>query len=303
MDFVVIDVETANSDYSSICQVGVASFKNGELADAWVSLVNPETPFGSFNVSIHGISAHQVKDAPTWLEIYPQVASRLQERIVVSHTQFDRVALERACLRANLPECECEWLDSAQVVRMAWPEFSRSGYGLTNVAEHFGIEYEAHDALEDARCAGLILLRAVEYTGISPEQWLVRAGHRAGNQGDPCGQTHREWKAYPAPVRRDGNPRGGLFGEVVVFTGELSISRKEAAEAAARAGCRVEDGVTKHTTILVVGDQDAGRLAGHDKSTKERKAEYLISKGQNIRILGEGDFKRLLLCAGTQNQG
>ena len=34
MEFVVIDVETANANLASICQVGIASFRNGELVDA-----------------------------------------------------------------------------------------------------------------------------------------------------------------------------------------------------------------------------------------------------------------------------
>lgn len=174
MDFVVIDVETANSDMSSICQVGIASFRDGVLADSWVSLVNPQDYFSAANVSIHGIDNYQVKDAPTWEEVFPAIASRLREKIVVSHTHFDRVALERACSRSNLEACPCTWLDSARVVRIAWPEFSRSGYGLPNMAAHFGITYQAHDALEDARCAGMLLLRAVAETGLSPEQWLVR---------------------------------------------------------------------------------------------------------------------------------
>jgi DNA polymerase-3 subunit epsilon len=175
MDFVVIDVETANADLSSICQVGIASFRDGALADSWVSLVNPQDYFSASNVSIHGIDNYQVRDAPTWEEVFPAIASRLQEEIVVSHTHFDRVALERACNRSNLETCPCTWLDSARVVRIAWPEFSRAGYGLSNMAAHFGITYQAHDALEDARCAGLLLLRAIAETGLSPEQWLVRA--------------------------------------------------------------------------------------------------------------------------------
>jgi DNA polymerase-3 subunit epsilon len=52
--------------------------------------------------------------------------------------------------------------------------------------------------------------------------------------------------------------------------------------------------VNKKTTLLVVGDQDISRLAGHDKSSKHRKAGDLIGEGQNIRILGESDFLRLL---------
>jgi DNA polymerase-3 subunit epsilon len=183
MDFVVIDVETANADVGSICQVGIASFREGALADAWVSLVNPCDYFSAANVSIHGIHSHHVQDAPTWEEIFPEVVRRLRENIVVSHTHFDKVALERACNRSSLEPCPCTWLDSARVVRMAWPQFSRSGYGLTNVAKYFGIEYRAHDALEDARCAGLLLLRAVAETGLSPEQWLVRAAQPIRTKG------------------------------------------------------------------------------------------------------------------------
>jgi DNA polymerase III subunit epsilon len=55
-------------------------------------------------------------------------------------------------------------------------------------------------------------------------------------------------------------------------------------------GAAVEAGVTKHTTLLVVGDQDIDKLNGADKSSKHRKAETLIEKGQPIRILGEADF-------------
>lgn len=151
MDFVVVDVETANADLSSVCQIGIASFRDRALADSWVSLVNPEDYFSAVNVSIHGIDNSQVVDAPTWEEVFPLVNSRLQDRIVVSHTPFDRLALTRACDRYDLSTCACTWLDSARVVRRAWPQFSRSGYGLSNVAAHFGIEYQAHDALEDAR--------------------------------------------------------------------------------------------------------------------------------------------------------
>jgi DNA polymerase-3 subunit epsilon len=71
------------------------------------------------------------------------------------------------------------------------------------------------------------------------------------------------------------------------------MPRREAADLAAAIGCTVEDGVTKKTTLLVVGDQDVRRLAGHEKSSKHRKAESLIETGQPIRILRESDFKKL----------
>lgn len=281
MDFVAIDVETANADLSSICQIGIASFSSERLVDTWVSLINPEDHFDPINISIHGIDERQVRSAPNWVAAIPNVTARIQGRIVVSHTPFDRLAMTRACERSKVSACDCTWLDSARVVRRAWPEFSKSGYGLTNVSRRFGIEYRAHDALEDARCAGELVLRAIHDTGLRIEEWLIRVEQPI----DP-NAVHGH--------KRDGNPDGELFGEILVFTGVLSMPRSQAADEAAAAGCRVDAGVTKQTTLLVVGDEDLRKLNGHDKSLKHRKAEQLINAGQSIRILGESDFKRLV---------
>ena len=79
-----------------------------------------------------------------------------------------------------------------------------------------------------------------------------------------------------------------------MFTGALSMSTREAADVAAAAGCRVDGGVTKHTTMLVLGDQDIRKLNGHEKSSKHAKGELLIGKGQSIRILSESDFLRVI---------
>lgn len=281
MNFVVIDVETANPDFSSICQVGLAEFRDGKLHEVWESLVNPDDYFDEMNVAVHGIEEHMVRQAPKWLTVHEQLGPRLKDKIVASHTAFDRAALIRACAKNGAQPHQSRWLDTARVVRRAWPEFAQRGYGLANVTKHFGIEFQHHDAKEDARAAGEILLRAVVATGLSVEQWLERTAQ----------------PIYPqdlTSITRAAKADGPLFGEKLVFTGALSLPRREAADAAASAGCEVEAGVTKHTSILVVGDQDIYRLLGHEKSSKHRKAEELMKKGQQIRIIVESDFQRLL---------
>lgn len=278
MNFVVIDVETANPSLSSICQIGIAPFRDGVLTSPREWLVDPDDYFDPINVSIHGIDESVVRNAPKWPEVYAAVAPLLAGNIVASHTAFDHSALSQACDTWKISTCECRWLDTARVVRRAWPQFSKSGYGLSHIATTFGIKYQAHDASEDARCAGEILMLAVGQTGLSIEQWLVRV-----NQ-----------PIHPAEDVPNANPEGPLYGEVLVFTGALSMVRHDAAVIAANAGCQVDDSVTKHTTLLVVGDQDIRRLAGHEKSLKHRKAEELIKKGQHIRIVGESDFKSII---------
>ena len=40
MNFVALDVETANADLSSICQIGLVKFIDGLAFDQWVSLLH-----------------------------------------------------------------------------------------------------------------------------------------------------------------------------------------------------------------------------------------------------------------------
>jgi DNA polymerase-3 subunit epsilon len=190
----------------------------------------------------------------------------------------------------GLSPVDCAWLDTAKVVRRTWPEFSRRGYGLANVASKLGIAFAHHNAEEDARAAGEILARAIEETGMTASEWLERARKPITPGSRP--------RSRPASIAVDGNPEGHLYGEVVVFTGALTIPRREAAQLAADAGCEVVPSVGKSTTLLVVGDQDIRRLAGHQKSSKHRRAEEFIANGQAIRILGESDFRRLVELPG-----
>jgi len=133
------------------------------------------------------------------------------------------------------------------------------------------LQFHHHDAGEGARAAALVVLHAELHLRL-PFEELIRSDHR---------------KSYSAAITMDGAPTGALAGSVVVFTGALGMSRNEAAELAARVGMSVMPGVTKETTHLVVGDQDATVLAGHTKSSKHRKAQDMQSAGHPIRIIGK----------------
>lgn len=286
MEFVALDVETANADMASICQIGLARYENGSLVEEWKTCVDPEDYFDGINILIHGIDEATVKGAPTLPCIASCLCDRLSGRVSVCHTHFDRVSLRQAFAKYNLPAPGFTWLDSARVARRAWTEFAKGGYGLRNVCEFLGYEFTHHDALEDAKAAAQVLLAAMAKTGLDVAGWLKRVEQ-------PIFPSSASRSERPG-ISRDGNPEGALYGEVLVFTGALSISRNEAADMAANIGCAVADGVTKNTTILVVGDQDVRKLAGQEKSSKHRKAEDLIKKGRALRIIRETDFKELV---------
>ena len=286
LNFHAIDVETANADRSTICQIGIVHVRDGQIRNRWASLVDPEDWFDAWNIDIHGISAETVEGAPTLPALDSELRARLGASVVVSHTNFDRVAIERAMEKYSLGQPQTTWLDSAKVVRRAWPDrYSRRGYGLASVAKDLGITFRHHDALEDATATAEIVIRASEETRFDISGWLERTAR-------PINPKRRSDGS--AIQIGDANPDGLLFGETVVFTGSLGIIRQRATDLATQAGCEVRVSVTKRTTILVVGLQDKERLNGYIKSSKHRKAESLVSKGAAIQILSEADFHAML---------
>ena len=231
-----------------------------------------------------------VRGQPKLPQIADRLRSTLEGTVSVCHTHFDRIALGRACGKYNLNPISTTWLDSARVVRRTWKDLAWKGYGLANVCRRIGYEFQHHDALEDAKAAGFVLLAALRESQQDLDQWRRRVNQPIDPDSSSSG----------AAIQRNGNPEGDLYGEVIVFTGALELPRSEAADLAASVGCQVAAGVTKKTTILVVGDQDVTKLAGHEKSSKHRKAEQLVAEGHRIRIVRESDFKILVRTARSE---
>lgn len=281
MRFVAIDVETANADMSSICALGAVEFDGITQCDEHYWIIDPDDYFDPIHTGIHGIDEFAVLGAPKFDEIFSDIFRMSHNKIIVSHTHFDRVAIHRTIERYGLDFPDWQWLDTARVARRTWPDCAHRGYGLRDLCGRIGFEFEHHNALEDAKAAAQVLLAAMLDSGLDLEGWLDRARQPLSGPED-------------RRPKRAGNPLGPLFGEVVAFTGALAMTRAEAANTAAARGCEVTPGVTQRTTILVVGEQDARSRPAHDRSLKHRKAEELIRKGFGIRIMSEPAFMRLL---------
>ena len=174
LTFDAIDVETANSDPSSICQIGIVSFRDGIIKEQTSVLVNPQAEFSAFNVNLHGIDENMVRDCETLPQLEALLRRKLEGRILVSHTSFDRMAMEGAMERYGLSPMGAKWLDSAVVARRAWPKKYRRRWNLALIAADLGISFHHHDAADDARAAGEIVLRACHHTGLDIESWLKR---------------------------------------------------------------------------------------------------------------------------------
>ncbi len=167
--FVAVDVETANHDTSSICQVGVAACDaRGRVRVVLDRLVDPEAAFDPGNVQVHGITAKDVKRAGAFPQAAEQLRRLLTNQIVISHTDFDRKAIDGAFRRYRLPPLQCTWLDSRDIARRTW---SLENYKLPTIAKHLGIRHRHHNAADDARVCAEIVARALREKGTTIDQW------------------------------------------------------------------------------------------------------------------------------------
>ena len=174
LTFYAIDVETANSDPSSICQIGIVHVRDGAFKEQLSLLVNPEAQFNDFNIRLHGIDHNAVKDSKALPDLEARLRRLLEGTVLVSHTGFDRRAMDGAMKRYGLRPIRATWLDSAMVDLWAWPHRYRRRWSLALIAGDLGIVFRHHDAAEDARAAGEIVLRACRHTGVDIDGWLNR---------------------------------------------------------------------------------------------------------------------------------
>ena len=155
-------------------------------------------------------------------EVRDELRTRLRGTTVVSHTSFDRVAFERAMLRYDLEQLQVTWMDSAKVARRWWGQYAKRGYGLKNIASDLGIDFNHHDALEDARATAMIMLRVLEESELGIQEWLEKI----------CVSYKLDLDKQSRTRICPGNVDGDLYGETLVFTGALAIARNEAAQKA-----------------------------------------------------------------------
>ncbi|MET0240628.1 MAG: exonuclease domain-containing protein, partial [Sphingobium sp.] len=119
LDFVVVDVETACSRVSSICQIGIVGFRRGQEVLAYETLIDPRDEFFAFNTRIHGIEAAHVAGQPTFGDVHDIVSRHIGGRITVAHSYFDKGAIAAACRVHDRAMIETRWLDSVGVARRA----------------------------------------------------------------------------------------------------------------------------------------------------------------------------------------
>ena len=167
LDFTAIDFETANSSPASACSVGLVRVRGGEVVAQTGWLIRPPAghdEFNEWNTRIHGIQAHDVVSASSWVDQLDRLCAFAGADVLVAHNAgFDLNVLRRACEATGLDAPPYRSLCSLAVARKT---YTLDSYRLPKAAEAAGFgEFPHHDALADARACAQIVIDAARRIG------------------------------------------------------------------------------------------------------------------------------------------
>lgn len=300
-NFVAIDLETATSDRSSICQIGITEVVDGEPLKPKSWLVQPDgNRYDSMNIWIHGITPEDTKDSPSFPEVWKEVQPLLQNKLVVAHnTSFDMYALRDAFNKYGIEYPIFDYFCSLRIARYIIKGcFS---YSLDVVANHLGLKFGVHHKADsDSLGCALVLLKCLEIDGSKlsdlENKYNFHKGRFAPNTFIAHLKNEKSYKYNSVIKNLEEHPdlvdEGNyFFGKSVCFTGTCQYGiRRELLQKVKDIGGIPMDNVTNDTDVLVVGQQDYRVIGSDGMSGKQKKALRLLENGRDIEILSETEF-------------
>jgi DNA polymerase III subunit epsilon len=158
-EFLAVDTETNGQarDRCELTEVGAVLVGGGELHERWSSLVGVAEPLGRGIQRFTGITQAMVDEAPPPETVLPELAERLDGRVLVAHSaRFDVGVLRQAFDRAALTWPDPPVICTVALARRLAPLQRRRG--LATLADALGIEVAVtHRALPDAETCARVL--------------------------------------------------------------------------------------------------------------------------------------------------
>ena len=166
--FAALDFEAAGAvpgKPDAPIQIGIACGQLGKKISLYDSFLAIDRPVTKGAQRIHGITDHQLMNAPNLLQLYPTLQEHLAHRPLVAHAH----GTEKRFL-ASLPGHPFgPWLDTLNLARKVYPDAESYKLGrlcdqleLTENVKTLVPNRDWHDALFDATASLLILFEIIK---------------------------------------------------------------------------------------------------------------------------------------------
>ena len=310
-DYTVVDIEATghNAGFDSIIEVCCIKCRNNKEVDRFSTLIqpppvdvidngNPEYErdedleyvdgiayVDSFVTDFTGITNQMLSTAPKFADIADDLWSFMRDEILVGHNvNFDInflydnfISLDENRILRN------DYVDTLRLARKVLPDLNH--HRLEDLDGYFDIGNKHHRSVDDCLTTNIVLHRLADNK--------KEKGIRLDSTGYQVNKIDmRNIKAETSNF----DTSHPFYDKHCVFTGTLEqFSRKDAAQIVANLGGHCDNGVTKKTNFLVVGDFDYRSGVKEGKSNKIKKAEHLILQGQDLQILSESTFCEIIV--------
>ena len=191
--FAVVDVETSglSSGRHRLLQIAVVTTTGGgDIVDRWSTLVRPR--FGRVGPThIHGLTAAELREAPTFAAVAPDLIGRLDGAVFTAHNaDFDWGFVAAALRRAGYRAPDAARLCTMRLSRSLTADDEPTSHRLVDVCGRRGIVItRAHDARADAEATATVLPMLLAEAGVTDDARL--GAHLRGTGGD--------WPPWTAP--------------------------------------------------------------------------------------------------------
>ncbi len=160
MDFLAIDFETANEKVTSACEIGIAVVQYYKIVETKSWLIQPpENRFNPYNTYLHGIGENDVKDAPSFQDLWSVLLPYFEGQLIIAHNaEFDMQVLRSLLMHYNVSFHPLQYTCSIKVAKKVW-HADMERFGLSHMSKFLGLELEHHRAESDARACAEIASR------------------------------------------------------------------------------------------------------------------------------------------------
>lgn len=177
LDFCAIDFETASMKRASACSVGIVKVKDGKLVDEYYSLINPKTYYNRSCIAVHGITPKMTDNADDYSAISKEILQFGEGLPFVAHNAaFDMSVMKAENIRYGLDDFKIAYFDSLGLTKKF---LQLDDAKLSTIAEHLNIEFNHHNAMDDAVVAAHAVLEICRVRNATTiPQLLKGAGYK-----------------------------------------------------------------------------------------------------------------------------
>lgn len=272
-NYTVIDLETTSKypTRAEIIEMSAVRVRSGKIIAQYSQLVKPSAPISKVIENFTGITNEMVEHSPAIGIVLKNFINFIGDDIILGHNiaAYDSTILYDLCQQYGLREFNNKMLDTLWYSHYC--DIEVSDYKLTTIAKYFGIEYQAHRALNDCtanfyvyeklkeRFRGFYIFTgrrktAMTITGIKPEYTELK-------------------------------------DKRVVLTGEFSSGKRSTIKSyLEERGAKVTGSVSSKTDYLIIGALGSSEWKYGDYGDKVAKAQALQKSGKSIVIIQESEF-------------